>query len=211
MARHHYVPKDYEDLYEHYFDVRRSTLASGLVRRWAPTADDAAREDLVHDAWMRMARQGLLERFDPERGNFGLLVHQVVRSEVFNWHAKQLRTPTAGAKAVPSGPLSGGGGPYWNESPGEEEYSAGCLGSTEATQHDQAEAMEIVDRVYRFTQEAAEASGSPRTGQHLWEVFETLARGGQCKEAAESIGVSPAAVSGMRRRILDAIEEARAA
>ena len=79
-TRARYVPEDYEDLYLTYFDPTRDSFVRGLTRRYAGSkASESDVEDLMHATFERMLRLKQLEKFDPERGNFGLFLQQIIR------------------------------------------------------------------------------------------------------------------------------------
>lgn len=92
-----YVPKNYEDLYQHYFKVTAGksivgTLLHGIMR----FATEDEMESLMQDVFERMMRHNMLEKFDPAKGNFGGVLFVAVRSIAANHLGKKSRDPLGG-------------------------------------------------------------------------------------------------------------------
>lgn len=189
--RDDYVPSDYEDLYQHYFAGTGGWVA-GVIRRYFPRSDQAVVEDLLHETWMRMYRLRLIERFDPERGNFGLLVFQAARSECLNaLEAKRRKSWEVLVDLV------------------DEHDEAVCqLSGRDAAEavHSQVEAREILDRVERAVRAASEAGETARD-RALGPMIEMLANGATARQVAKRFGVCNATVSYWR----DYVEQAATA
>lgn len=194
-----HVPRDYDDLYTHYFADTEGWCA-GIIRRFMRGHDESVVEDLLHDCWMRMHRLNLIERFEPHRANFGLLVFAAVRSECLNHLEKIRRRPLATKEYVYTYEIdeSDRGDPTfrsWTRSPDFH---------TEATQEDQVEAREILAQVEEITAKAA-AVGETARDRNIGAMVDMLARGSTAKHVAETLGVCNATVSYWRKHLEEAV------
>jgi hypothetical protein len=89
-----YVPTDYEDLYRYYIRTPGTvSLAEATIKRAIPTADYEQLQELAHEAFLRMKRFTILERFDADKSNFGGMVFVAARSAAVNWLSRNEHDP----------------------------------------------------------------------------------------------------------------------
>lgn len=189
----HYIPTDYQDLYESYFDPSKDSFVRGLTRRYAGTgASDSDVEDLMHATFERMLRLKSLNKFDATRGNFGLYLHQIVHSVVCNWHTKNKRTPSRSSctlealvAATRSDKYKPHGGPL-----------RALTGVTEDAMNPENAviAADLEGRLF----EIAQTEGGKR-GAGLEKMVSILLQDGGAKDVAEALGVAASTVTGWRR------------
>ena len=207
-TRAHYIPEDYEDLYLTYFDPSQDSFVRGLTRRYAGSkASESDVEDLLHATFERMLRLKQLEKFDPERGNFGLFLQQIIRSVTYNWHAKSKRTPTSLG--------TGGRGERYRRGrrsdreggKAEDEENLILLGLiAEQPSPEEIVAYAELERRLFEAAEAAGASENPSTRDaNLEPMLNLLASGIDAKDAAAELGVSPSTITHWRRHLREAI------
>lgn len=183
-ARH--VPSDYQDLYETYFDPRDDTFVRGLTRRYAGSrANDADVEDLMHETFARMLRLKQLEKFDASRGNFGLFLQQIIRSVVFNWHAKNGRTPTH-----LRGPVGEDG-----------EAAAWETEVDEAPSPEDLVLFADLERCIRRIAEGEADAGAELRDVSLAPMVALLSDGREAKDVAAELEVSPSTITHWRRHL----------
>lgn len=92
-----YIPSSYEDLYLHYF-ADKVSLGRQLVRHFIKFTDAEEFEDLVNDSFTRMIGNRILEKFNPEKANFGGAVFFCVRSACVNHLSRRSREPLTGLR-----------------------------------------------------------------------------------------------------------------
>lgn len=202
--RAHYIPTDYQDLYETYFDPSRDTFVRGLTRRYAGRpADDADVEDLMHLTFERMLRLKSLEKFDPARGNFGLYLQQIIRSVVYNWHKKNGRTPTLRTPEKNN--------KRWLSDERfsilflfEDSILRGLI-SEMPTPEEAAICAELERRLFEAAEAAGSGEDSTLRGGGLAPMLAVLINGGEAKEVAESLGVSSSTITHWRRHLRDLV------
>lgn len=196
----HYIPEDYQDLYESYFDPSKDSFVRGLTRRYAgKRADDSDVEDLMHAAFERMLRLKSLEKFDATRGNFGLYLQQIVKSTCYNWHTKNGRTPTTEALHLDVLPFARDRRKHgFNTGHRPLRELAGV--TAEALNPEEALiAADLEERLFAIAEtERAHGSSSTR-GEGLGTMISILISGGEAKEAAKALGVSASTITHWRQ------------
>ena len=114
-ADHNYVPTDYDDLYRHYMtDEFGPSLTHQLVRHFIPFGKQDEWDDLVNEVFLRIMDKKQLEKFDPNKANFGGVIFYVSRSICVNYLSRNSRNPL--------GELRGGS---LQETSEEEEFVQG--------------------------------------------------------------------------------------
>ena len=205
-----YTPTDYQDLYESYFDPSKDSFVRGLTRRYAGAhACDSDVEDLMHATFERMLRLKSLEKFDATRGNFGLYLQQIIRSVVFSWHAKNGRTPTVDGvrlEALPSmrtdsrAKVSG-------SNPGKRPLREVAGITAEALDPEEATiAADLEERLFAIAEEERLSGGPGQRGEGLGTMISILLGGGEAKEVAQAMSVTPSTVTHWRQYLRGQLE-----
>ena len=196
-----YTPTDYQDLYESYFDPEKDSFVRGLTRRYAGSrACDSDVEDLMHTTFERMLRLKSLEKFNVERGNFGLYLQQIIKSVVYSWHAKNGRTPTVEGLRLEVLPSARGTqqslpkSSWFSPLHEMEGITAEALDPESAMI-----AADLEERLFEIAEEERLRGGSGVRSEGLGPMLSILLAGGEAQEVARSMGVTASTVTHWRQ------------
>jgi len=184
-----YVPKSYDDLYAFYVEADDS-LASNCIRKM--TKGFVREEELTnlrHDAFLKMLRHRMLEKFDPAKGNFGGIVYVSCRSVVSNWLRKKAQEPADGLSA---GSLIESNGSE------EETFEPGiyCLDHifTRNTSYDEVlDARALIGKLFEWARGLAQNPRSKRD-ESLIRVLEMMSEEFKPRDMAPHLGVATSTV-----------------
>lgn len=176
------IPKSYEEMYEVYFKGTK-TLAPTLVRSFLPYMEESERESLVQDVFLRMLEQGILEKFDAKKSNFGGAVFFTVRTIAVNHLDKRQRNPMTGLNKA-----------SLQESTEEGERGAIALDRLEG--YSEEKRWIAAEQVAQIMSKAAalEIKGKNRRDRSMKQLLELMLEGYDAQECAERMGVTDATV-----------------
>lgn len=186
-----YVPTDYEDLYRYYIagDGYGNSLCHKIIRSILSHSTEDERETLAHDVFERLMKSRMLEKFDPEKANFGGVVFFVTRSIVVNHLDRKGRLPLTGLN----------GGSLVVCDPDEETFEPGVYNLERlfsADVPDAGDALDACQVVQSLVQWAKTLYDKPahRRDASLYPLIGLLSEGYNPKECGQELGVTPSTV-----------------
>lgn len=183
-----YVPRDYEDLYQHYIVGNGSSLGQVLVRRFVPGESIETKEDLLHDVYVRMVKKDVLKLFDHTKSNFGGVVYFVTRTVCVNYLKKKFHDPITNLKSASLEETS-------PETEGIKEKGVMYLDRMESESPGADALIAAIDAeraVRRLRKEVRLVSGARGKARatRLYRLMDYLIDGCTIKECAEKEGVT---------------------
>jgi hypothetical protein len=206
-----YVPKNYDDLYRYYIlgDGNGNSLCRQIMRKILPYATPTETEELSQSVAMRLIEKQMLEKFDPQLGNFGGVIFFTTRTVCVNHLSKKSRNPITG--------LHGGSLASTDPDDGEFEpgvYSLDRLFGTECPDHETRMYTNIV--VTELARRARKLFENPRhkRDESLFPLLKLLLSQHDPKECGAALGVTPstihnwlAVLKGMAKEIIARLDE----
>jgi len=186
-----YIPKDYADLYQYYIagDGRGNSLCHKIIRSILSHSTEDERETLAHDVFERILKSKMLEKFDPNKANFGGVIFFVTRSIVVNHLDRKGRTPLTGLN----------GGSLVITDPDEETFEPGVYNLERLFSADVPDAGNALDagRVIKSLVTWAKAkydNPAHKRDSGLYPLIGLLSEGYNPKECGKELGVTPSTV-----------------
>lgn len=181
-----YIPADYDDLYRAFF-AGNDSLAANILRKKLPYATSDESVELVHEGFCVMMESDMLERFDPEKSNFGGVVFFVMRSVIANYLRRESRKPIGKLRgpSIVSGadPDDGEGakGTIWAESLSALRVRRSVSGMVDLEDR--------VDRIFLWAENLAQSSTKKRESS-IYSMLSLLFEGYRPCEIGRELGVS---------------------
>jgi len=92
-----FVPSSYDELYTHYIlGPESDSFCKKLIRSFLPFAEPDEVDSFAHDVFLRCVTHRMIERFNPEKANFGGVIFFVTRTVCCNHLNKKSRDPLGG-------------------------------------------------------------------------------------------------------------------
>jgi len=186
-----YIPKDYEDLYLYYIhgDGNGNSLCHKIIRSILSHSTQDERETLAHDVFERIMKSGMLEKFDPNKANFGGVIFFVTRSIVVNHLDRKGRTPLTGLN----------GGSLVITDPDDETFEPGVYNLERLFQADIPDAGHALDAsttVENLIIWAKKLHDKPahKRDASLYPLLGLLHEGFNPKECGQELGVTPSTI-----------------
>jgi len=187
-----YVPRDYDDLYRYYIlgDGHGNSLCRQIMRKFLPYATPTETEELSQAIAERLIEKGMIEKFDPQKGNFGGVIFFTTRTICVNHLSKKSRNPITG---LHGGSLATTG----TDDDGEFEpgvYSLDRIFGIESPDHESR--MTAIVIVTELARRARKLFENPRhkRDESLYPLLKLLLEQNDPKECGAALGVTPSTI-----------------
>jgi DNA-directed RNA polymerase specialized sigma24 family protein len=199
VPENNFIPETYEQMFSHYFigDGNGNSLAASTLKKFLPFADQDEVQVLLQDSILKAMKCRVIEKFDPEKANFGGAVFFVVRSICVNHLKRKSRNPVTGLSA---------GSLVEASSDSDEGFTAGewNLDHVFPAKNDDPEgsfdARSIVEKLTIWTKQMMDAPSHKRD-ECLHPLLALLAEGRDPKECSEELGVTVSTIHNWRQEL----------
>lgn len=186
-----YIPTDYEDLYRHYIlgDGAGNSLCSKLIRSFMKYSDADEQDILAQEVMLRLIEHNMLERFDPEKSNFGGVIFFVTRTVCTGHLDRKGRNPITGLSR----------GSIVDTEPDPENFEPGVwrLDSIfhvePPNNEEQIDRKALLTKIFRWAQNLCEVPRHKRDAS-LFPLLKLMAEEQNPKECGVALGVTPSTI-----------------